>query len=313
MINRREFIKKTSVLASASAISASALSTLTLGCAPIGGKSLNAYENKLQDRLWMWGHDSGFYDGPQGIYNIPLSSDISMADAIKSMGIPNVCVIRHGIPDAEYIKKFEKVKRVAWSLSMGSNESYQSLQNFVFGLRDTMPNLTGYFLDDFFQFSGNSESDINSLAEIAPAALSMDQMKELYDQTLAYKRRLDLAVVLYTHQLRPSIQPVMKYIDVVSLWIWDGDDIQKIEENFKKYRSLVPDKPTLLGIYMWDFGGKRELDQAFMIKQLDFAHRLYMEGQIEGLIFHCTPLVNKNLKAVDYARDWIAKHGNDKR
>jgi hypothetical protein len=105
----------------------------------------------------------------------------------------------------------------------------------------------------------------------------------------------------------------MKHVDLVSLWIWSGIDIQKIDANFKKYRSLVPDKPTLLGIYMWDFGGKKELSKEFMAKQLDYALMLYKEGQIEGLIFHCTPLCNKGLVAVDYARDWIAKHGKEGR
>ena len=294
------------------AFSASALSTLTLGCDRMDKVNFPDYENNLRDRLWMWGHDSGAYDGPDGVYNIPLSSSISMVDAIKSMDIPNVCVIRGGdLPTKEYLKQFEEAKRFAWG--MPYNDSSQAEKDFVFGLRETMPNLTGYFFDDFFTFGGTPEFDENSVDRFAPAHLSMEEMKQLNEEAVAYKRPLDLAVVLYTHQLDSSIQSVMKYFDTVSLWIWEGDEIQKIEENFKKYRSLVPDKPTLLGIYMWDFGGKRELDQAFMIKQLDFAHRLYTEGQIEGLIFHCTPLVNKNLKAVDYARDWIAKHGNDKR
>ena len=311
-MNRKEFIKD-------AALAGFALSQQPTGLSHFSPDNLNLkspsvpYENNLRDRLWMWGHDSGVYDGAYGPYNIPLSIPIGMADAIKLMGIPNVCVIRSGIPFNGYINQFKSVKRIAWAMAMGSNESYQTLKNYVFGLRDTMPNLTGYFLDDFFRFSGNSQSDNNSMKGAAPAALSMNELEQLYQETLDYKRRLDLSVVLYTHQLHPSIQPAMKYIDVVSLWIWDGNDIQKIDENFRKYRTLVPDKPTLLGIYMWDFGGKKELDQDFMIKQIDYAHRLYKEGQIEGMIFHCTPLVNKNLKAVNYARDWISKHGGESR
>ena len=61
-------------------------------------------------------------------------------------------------------------------------------------------------------------------------------MKQLYAETLAYRRRLELAIVVYTSQLVPAIKPVMKYVDVVSLWIWSGVDIEKIEANFKKYR-----------------------------------------------------------------------------
>ena len=318
MIDRRKFLKNASVLTGVTALSASALSTIPLGCSS-NKVAYPAYENNLRDHLWMWGHDTGDYDGPGNHYNIPLSPPISMADGIKSMGIPNVCVIRRsGIPKNEdYLTQFKDVKRIMWALAMGSKEehiTYQTLKDYVLSLRDRMPNLTGFFLDDFFRFFTTVPGfDENAMTEAAPAALSMEEMKQLYEEMLAYKRRLDLAVVLYTHQLHPSIQPAMKYVDVVSLWIWSGADIKEIEENFMKYRSLVPDKPTLLGIYMWDFGGCKELDQNFMVKQLDYAHRLYKEGQIEGMIFHCTPLVNKNLKAVDYARDWIAKHGNEGR
>ena len=307
MMNRREFIGKTSALAGASAVSAWGLS----GCAT--QPRYPAYGNTLRDRLWMWGHDSGVYDGPKGGYKIPLSAPISMADGIKYMGIPNVCVIRHGVGNEEYNQQFKDVKRIAWTLSMGSNKSYQTLKNYVFGLRDTTPNLTGYYLDDFFRFGDKPGFDRNSETVPAPAALSVDELKQLHDETLAYKRRLDLAIVLYTHLLCPAIKPYMKHTDTVSLWIWSGSDIQKIEENFKKYRSLVPDKPTLLGIYMWDFGGCKELSTAFMAKQLDYAYTLYRQGQIEGMIFHCTPLCNKNLAAVEYAKKWIAEHGAEGR
>lgn len=309
MIFRREFLKNALLLTGGSA--------LTSLCLPFGCSvkaKFPAYENRLRDHLWMWGHDSWDYDGPDNDYNIPLSPPISMADGIKYMGIPNVCVIRRtGIPkDEDYLNQFKDVKRIAWALAMYTNQYYQTVKDYVLGLRDKLPNLTAFFLDDFFRFNTKYLSDIDP-DKPAPAALSMEEMKQLYDEMLSYKRRLDLAIVLYTHQLHPSIQPVMKYVDIVSLWIWTGADIQKIEENFNKYRSLVPDKPTLLGIYMWDFGGKKELDQSFMIKQLDYAYRLYKEKQIDGLIFHCTPLVNKNLKAVEYAKEWIAKYGDERR
>ena len=305
--SRRAFLAQTGKAALASLVAGAA-------AAPVCAAEVKypAYENNLQDRLWMWGHDPGAYDGPKGVYNIPLSAPMSMAEGIKSMGIPNVCVIRGGTPDEKYRAQFKDVKRIAWDLSGGSNSSYYALKDYVFGLRDIMPNLTGYYLDDFFHGSAPG-ADKNSETKPAPASLSIDEMKKLHEETVAYKRRLDLAVVLYTGQLYASIKPVMKYVDVVSLWIWAGNDIQKIEQSFTRYRSLVPDKPTLLGIYMWDFGGRKELPKELMVKQLDYAYRLYKEGEIEGLIFHCTPLCNKGLAAVDYARDWIAKHGKEGR
>ncbi len=306
--SRRGFLSQTGKLALASLLSSVPLARLQ--AAEVAHP---AYENNLQDRLWMWGHDPGVYDGPDGVYNIPLSAPMSMAEGIQSMGIPNVCVIRGGTPDEQYRKQFRDVKRIAWNLSGGSNQSYYALKDYVFGLRDTTPNLTGYYLDDFFHIGNTPGFDKDSETAPAPASLSLDEMKKLHEETIAYKRRLDLAVVLYTQQLCASIKPVMQFVDIVSLWIWSGSDIAKIEENFNKYRSLVPDKPTLLGIYMWDFGGRKELSKDFMARQLDYAYRLYKEGQIEGLIFHCTPLCNKGLAAVDYARDWIARYAKEGR
>jgi hypothetical protein len=303
-MHRRDFLKMASALVGCEALALRSFAHAVEAEYP-------AYEDNLQDRLWMWGHDPGVYDGAGNCYNIPVSQPLSMAEGIRSMGIPNVCVIRGGTPDAEYRRQFKDVKRIAWNLSAGSNSSYRALKDYVFGLREMMPNLVGYYLDDFFRFDDRPGFDKTSETKPAPAALSLAEMKMLHKETVAYRRRLDLAVVLYTHQLCPAIKPFMRYVDVVSLWIWNGSDIQQIETNFRKYRSLAPDKPTLLGIYMWDFGGKKELSVEFMAKQLDYAYRLYKQGQIEGMIFHCTPLCNKGLVAVDYARQWIAKHGKE--
>lgn len=305
-MDRRDFLKTTSALATAGLLAG------PISRSSAGEAKWPAYEDNLRDRLWMWGHDSGVYDGPNGVYNIPLSEPISMADGIKSMGIPNVCVIRNGIGDAAYREQFKDVKRVAWNLSSGSNESYRALRDDALGLRDETPNLTGYFLDDFFRFHDRPDFDRNSETVMAPAALSEDELKELHDELAGRRRRLQLSMVLYTHLLCPAIQPALKHVDVVSLWIWNGGDIAQIEKSFQTYRALAPDKPTLLGVYMWDFGGAKELSVELMEKQLDYAHKLFKAGRVDGFIFHCTPLCNKGLAAVDLARDWIAKHGDER-
>jgi hypothetical protein len=46
-----------------------------------------------------------------------------------------------------------------------------------------------------------------------------------------------------------------------------------------------------------------------MRNQLDIALEFYKEHKVDGLVFHCTPLVNKNLEAVEYARNWLSEYG----
>ena len=48
-----------------------------------------------------------------------------------------------------------------------------------------------------------------------------------------------------------------------------------------------------------------------MSNQLMASERLPKSRQISGLIFHCTPLVDLALAAVNLSRKWIAEHRNE--
>ena len=56
---------------------------------------------------------------------------------------------------------------------------------------------------------------------------------------------------------------------------------------------------------MWDFGGKKPMPAATMASQLAQTSRLLAAKAIHGVIFHCTPLVDMNLDAVNVSREWI--------
>ena len=271
---------------------------------------LRQYEPTLRDRLWMWGHGPGTTND---LYNIPTGKNIDMADAIDYMGIPNVCVIRwRGKPEPpfdEYIKQFQKVKRVAWSIIDGAEQSYEQKKRWAFELSEKMPNLVNVFLDDFFDGNDGPPNGEKTY----PAHLSTKQLGELRAEMATLKRKTDLSVVLYSRQLHPAIKHHIDYCDVVSFWTWDATDLNALENNFKKYREIVPDKPTLLGIYMWDFGGSKPITIELMKHQLAFALEKFKQGQIDGMIFHCTPLCDLGLEAVEYSRKWIAEYGKESR
>ena len=65
-------------------------------------------------------------------------------------------------------------------------------------------------------------------------------------------------------------------------------------------------KPVLLGQYMWDFGGKKPMPGATMESQLAQTSRLLKAKAIHGVIFHCTPLVDMNLDAVNVSQQATA-------
>lgn len=273
----------------------------------------------LRDRLWMWGHER---ESIAGTENLPEGGHISMPDALQWMGIQNVCVINHrdviGLPyDDNYIKQFKGVGRVTWSIMSGPEWSpqYDKVRRFTydqlaregFKLLDKMPNLTGFYLDDFF------DADlIDASTGLSKSHMSMERLQKLTEEVKTLKRKPQLSVVLYTNQLNPGIKNYIKCFERVSLWTWQANDLSILEENFRKYREIIPDKPTLLGIYMWDFGNLSTITLEQMRRQLDFGHKMLTSGAVEGLIFHCTPLCDMDLEAVHYSRRWILEHCDEK-
>ena len=272
------------------------------------------YQNELQDCLWMWGHETGVYDGPDNCYNIPVSEPIGMAHACGYMGIPNVCSVRWETCGKAHLWQYRSMKRFGWVIGH-NQETYAKLYPFAESLVADCPNFTAFELDDFF----DNQPDVlqpdpkGGETLVSPASLTLQELDALKKRMKTLPHPVELRIVLYARQLKPTIVPALDYADTVLFWTWNGADISKLPENFHKYRELAPDKPTLLGIYMWDFGDRKPLDLGFMKDQLEIALAWWKSREINGLIFHCTPLVNKDLPAVEYCREWIAQHAKETR
>lgn len=302
------------------------LALVAAGIATVGGGTLPdrhfdclAYKPELIDRCWMWGHDSGVYDGTNNVYNIPVSEPISMCDAIAYMGIPNVCVVRWFPPtkDREYLADFRKAKRFSW-VACGDSR-WATKYDLAGGCIATMhdcPNMVGMDYDDFFQGGTNVTQECSDgTVEAEAACFTLKEMEGYRDKLAALGRakRPETRLVLYADGIKPSIKPALDRVDTILFWTWNGKDLGGLEKNVSRLRELAPAKPILLGIYMWDFGGRKPIEMTYMRHQLDVALKLFRAGEIEGLIFHCTPLVNKNLEAVEYCRSWLAQHGHETR
>ncbi len=276
--------------------------------------SYMSYRNELRDCLWMWGHETGVYDGPGNHYKIPVSEPIGMAHACGYMGIPNVCSVRWQTCGKAQLWQFREMKRFGWVIGHDA-KTYAKLYPFAAGLVPAYPNLTAFELDDFFDNKPDvlQQDPMGGETLVSPASLTLQELDALKWRMTRLAHPVELRIVLYARQLKPTIVPALSYADTVLFWTWNGADISKLTDNFRKYRDMMPDKPTLLGIYMWDFGDSKPLELGFMKEQLEVALKWWKEREINGLIFHCTPLVNKELPAVEYCREWIAQHAMETR
>jgi hypothetical protein len=296
------------------------------------------FERNIRDRMWMWGHDSGSLES---YISKEKGGRIYPAAAIKSMGIPNVCMVPFtGTPSPgeydDYARQFDDpaIKRFTWSFIHGSAQKSHEIKSAALRQAAKYKNFVGLDMDDFFQ--GNAAAIQNGVKvdpvpaesaasprekatkshSVAPAALSPSQVVEVQKElsTTAPKCRgnkLDLSLVWYTHQIHPSIKRHIDAVDVVYFWTWNANHLVDLEENFKAFRNICPDVRVRLGIYMWNFDDKKEIPPELMKHQLDCARRWLISGEVEGLIFHCTPLCDMKLEAVEYSRRWIDQHGDE--
>ncbi|MCX6925902.1 MAG: hypothetical protein NT154_22250, partial [Verrucomicrobia bacterium] len=171
--------------------------------------------------------------------------------------------------------------------------------------------LKGAKLKATSSYSGHGTDLLNEEARTeAPAALSVGQLQKIRDRLVVNGRRLDLGVTLYTHQLNPKIRSHLDYCDVISLWTWEAKDLEHLGENFARFKALVPEKRTLLGCYMWDFGTSKPMPIAAMKKQCEFGLNRLRDGQIEGMIFLASNICDLDLETVDWTRRWISEVGD---
>ena len=255
------------------------------------------------DRLWMWGHHGnclvGLKDGEAGSYGLPCEPRIDMADACREMGIPGCYVVRWTNKPAkaeldDYMRGLKDLKRIAFSITDQAEESFDEKVEMALRYADTYTNLTTVVMDDFW-CEGYSQP--------------VEKVRRVREEFA--RRGVKLSVVLYGDKdgVKSEFGEILSLCDEVTFWFWRGRNIGDIERQVTALRKLIgPDKPIRLGLYMWDFGGRKELPGEAMERQLAAAERLLFRGDVQGLIFHCTPLVDMDLEAVRISKDWIRKN-----
>jgi hypothetical protein len=260
-----------------------------------------AKPHAIGDRLWLWCHYEGSHNGSWGI---PASSSITPVEAAAYMAIPNAIMVGYeGKPVApfdQYAVPFHVLREVVWSVVGAGGTTHESERDMVLNLAAANPNFAGVIMDDFF--TGAKEGSL--------AALTVAQLRELQDRLKGGKRKLDLWVTLYTHQLDSPIEEHMQYVDVATLWAWTAPEIDQLPENLAKAERLFPRTRKVLGCYMWDYGRSKSMPVASMKRQCDLGLDWLNAGRIDGMVFLASCICDLNLETVEWTREWIREHNS---
>lgn len=141
MVDRRGFLRW---------VSAGALGLGLTGSVARASQRKEAAVETVRDRIWLWGHPAGSHTKTPEQWGIAGKSTIEPVDAARYLGIDNVIMVRYdgtpAPPLAGYAQPFRELDQVVWSVEGGGGDDVDA----VLGLSDTLPNLRGIMMDDYF-------------------------------------------------------------------------------------------------------------------------------------------------------------------
>jgi hypothetical protein len=260
---------------------------------------------RVRDCFWLWGHAEGVHNNGWGL---PGLSRMTPVEASFYLGAPNVIMVRYegkpAPPYHQYALPFKAIRETVWSIVGAAGATGAEERQAALDLRQTLPNLSGVMMDDFFKNAAPTTPD-------GLAVLSVEELRQVRAQLAGGGRRLDLWVVLYDHQLSLPVGEHLAQCDKVSFWTWKGTDLVDLEANFARAEALAPAAGKVLGCYMWDYGQGKPMPVAWMERQCELGLRWLREGRIEGMIFLATCIGDLGLETVEWTREWIARVGDE--
>ena len=256
---------------------------------------------KLADKLWNWGHLEGSHSNKCTWMDCNMTPE----QYAEEYGIRNSFIVSYAgniqPPFNDLAKRFSCLREVKWSvLGDGSSplpDAELGNTEDILAVLDDGKNITGGIVDDFFSPKRMDRFNPEVLKKIK-AALNA--------------KGLDFWCVLYAHQLELDLEKYMDCFDGVTVWIWKAADLKDNVQYVEKIKEIVKDKPLMLGVYVWDYGGGgKPLDPALFETQISYYFDLLRKKEIEGVVFCSSTLGDAPLATNRILKDYIKRYGDE--
>lgn len=165
-------------------------------------------------------------------------------------------------------------------------------------LAEKYPNIGGAFMDDFFLKFKNLPDASEKTEEM------LRSIRSGLDKAC---RPMDLYVVWYTHELEAVEPHLLDYVNGLTLWTWNCEELPLLEERFNRIEKNFPKQKKLLGIYMYNFPTRTPVPVELMAHQCELGLRLMKEGRLDGMIFEANSVMGVGLPSELWLREWIDK------
>jgi hypothetical protein len=156
-------------------------------------------------------------------------------------------------------------------------------------------NVTGAYCDDLLGLMKQFKYGPNEFGNIRFAIRNINPAIKVW-------------TVVYTHEFaQADFWTAMRpHIDVVTLWIWDSDNLGQMAHYVDQCRKLFPDKPIVMGVYLRDYTKVAPIPVDRVKSQMEGIAALIGKDKLAGYSILAAVLIDGHRPQADAVRDFIA-------
>ncbi len=257
----------------------------------------------VRDIMWVWGNPGM---GKPGKHTVASFAQAPSAKRAQLLGIPNLVMAGAGLPEDEkqadtWTKEVSHCPQLVWEINAdgkgGPPFVYEKKIAVLRKLIDKYPKIEAVLLDDM--------STVMIRKGFKP-----EHIRQLRKQLSGKYASVDIWGVWYTMTFnQKGIEEYIKELDVINMWTWHAKDLVDLEKNVAHCEKLFPEKPIVVGLYLYDYGPRRRMPMDILKQQCQTALKLAHAGRIEGIVFLT---INNDAETVGWAADWVKRVGGQK-
>ncbi len=298
-MHRRRFIQGL-VAAGATA----GLSEMTVADDPSQGTASHAVPStrSFRDRGWVWEGQGIDPEVPPSIYGLGQGAryfGLSRANFLFHPNDEHALTLLQGYDEVTC-----DISKWGWEWNadgrpackaQGDPATVQAEGEKVARLAQTFTNVTGAYCDDLLGLMKTFHYGPAEFARIRAAIRERNPTLKLWS-------------VIYTHEFdEADFWAAMRpHLDVISLWIWNSEHIPHLRRYVEESRTLFPDKPIVMGIYLRDYAKRAPVPLDRIQLQMEGIARLVDESKLDGYTILASVLIDGHRPQAEAVRNFIA-------
>ena len=257
---------------------------------------------KLRDKYWIWGHPENCF---QGHYNHEIECRMTPMEGALYMGARNMFMVPNAnktvVNVRQYNYSFTTLDHVGWLIN-----HHPEVHDPIIAEAKDFPNIDCMVFDDFFRIKDTQDP------------VTVEEMFAMRDKLHNNPiRPMDMWMVLYTHEFDEpkypdeAVDPYIAPFDGIIMWNWWESRIGEFEKKYAWFRAHTEGEKRMLGLYVYNFGEKKQAEPDVVLWQLNRYYELLKAGEIDGIVLHTNAMADCDYPAFKVVHDWMLEHGDE--